>query len=167
MGRVLGGLPEPVVGWQVAVGRIQLRQARGQQGEVQRLLVGHPDPVVGEGAGQSRPGEARDQVPGQVHGVELNVGQRVEQGDPAGAAAGAALRHVAGPAQHRALRPGGAPRHRERVAERQPARAPGSRDVPGMADLCFGLGAAQHGQSGLDESRVGHEAFGHLASALT
>ena len=80
--RVVGGaprhLPEPVVGGKVPVVVAQIEQALTHQAEVLGLLGRHLHPVRVE---RSRQGaEALDGVPGQVDGVEFDMGDRVDQG---------------------------------------------------------------------------------------
>jgi hypothetical protein len=70
--------PEAVMGRQVAVSGVQFRQALRQQGEVARLFAGDENPVGEEAFGQFRTGETGDDVPGQIDGVELDMGQGVE-----------------------------------------------------------------------------------------
>ena len=57
------------------------RQTLRQEREVAGLLHGDGDPIVVEGARQIGLGGTGDQVPGQVDGVEFDVGQRVQQCD--------------------------------------------------------------------------------------
>jgi hypothetical protein len=108
------------MGGEVAVDRAELGQARGHQRVVLCLLGGDSNPIVVEFTRQHLPGEAGDDVPGEVDGVELDMRQRVEQRDAARRrAAGATPRHV--------------PR-RQQQRQRRPCRAVGRRAVADLGD---------------------------------
>ncbi len=77
-------LPQPVMGRQRAVARAERLQPVGQQQEVLGLLVGHPHPIVDVGARKPGVREAGHGVPGEVDGVQLDVGESVQQRDPSG-----------------------------------------------------------------------------------
>ena len=76
-----GRLPEPVMGGQVAIGGAELGKPRGDEFEMRRHLIGDLDPIVEEAARQIGRCETRDQVPGEVDGIELDMGEGVEEGD--------------------------------------------------------------------------------------
>jgi hypothetical protein len=68
---------------QIAIGGSELGQPAGQQSKMASLLGGDADPVVEEVARQSLAGEPGDQVPSEVDGVELDMSQRMKEGDAA------------------------------------------------------------------------------------
>ena len=138
--QVVGGrrrrFPKPVMGRQIAVSRAEIGKPRRQQFEMTGLLCRNPDPIVEEVARQALAGKARDDVPAQIDRVELDMGERMKQRDPPGPRAkGAALRHLAGRAQHRPIRPGG-PRRRRDIADRQGPFGPDCRQRAARGRLC-------------------------------
>ncbi len=80
----LGGLPKPVMRRQIAIGGAEGGEALGKQCIVLGLLGGDANPVIVELAWQIRAGEARDDIPGKVDRVELDMRNGVEQRDPPG-----------------------------------------------------------------------------------
>src|SRR5688572_25111690 len=137
-------LPQAVMGRQVAILRAQLDQARLQQREVDGFFLAHLHPVVEESARRLPRAEARDDVPGEVDGVQLDMRQRMEQGDALLlAAAGLALGHVARPQQERALRPRRACRRIARYIERRLLSLPIGGERQGARHLVGGLGRQQ------------------------
>lgn len=60
-----------------------------------RFLVGGFHPVVIEPDGQRGAGKPRDDVPMQVHGVEFDMCDRMQKGDPASLGPGLAVWHIA------------------------------------------------------------------------
>ena len=93
-GGFLGHVPQAVVGGEVAIVRAQALQVFAQQGEVLGLLGRHAQPVAVVVGGQA--GEAPDGVEREVDGVELDVGDGVQQRGPAFAAARVAPGHAVG-----------------------------------------------------------------------
>ena len=69
------------MGGEIAIGGAELGEPGGDELEMRGLLIGDIDPIVEESAGQLRRGEAGDQVPGEIDGVELDMGEGVEEGD--------------------------------------------------------------------------------------
>ena len=68
---------------QVAIGGIKIGQPVCQEREMPGLVIGHTDPVVKEGAWQARFGEPHDDVPGKIDCIELDMGEGMQQCDPA------------------------------------------------------------------------------------
>ena len=101
-----------------------------------RFLVGRLHPVVVEAGRHGRAGEPRHEVPVKIDGVELYVGDRVEQRDPPLGAAGPAAWHVAGRQKLGPGRAGGGRRagpHCRSPAARPPP-APPARPLHGARD---------------------------------
>ena len=105
-------LPEPVMRRQIAIVDAERVEARLQHGEMARLVIRHANPVVEK---SRRPiigsTEPADQIPGEIDGVELDMGDGVEQGDAPAQTAGAAARHMARREQARGFGPRRACRH--------------------------------------------------------
>src|SRR3954469_2162377 len=100
-----------------------------------RLVVGDLDPVVAEALGHVA-AETGDDVPGEVDGVQLDMGERVKQRRPAGDAARlAAGRHVAGRAQFRFRRTGRAVWRGGPADLSNRAASPVLGELAGQADL--------------------------------
>ncbi len=74
---LFGHLPQAVVRREVAVVVAQCLQVRPQQLEVQRLLACHANPLPVERDWQSV--KAPDHIQRQVDGIELDMGQRMDQ----------------------------------------------------------------------------------------
>ena len=74
-----GGFPQSVMSRQVAIARVEICEPTGQQFEMAGFLGGDADPVVEEVARQSLAGGPGNQVPSQVDGVELDMGEGVDQ----------------------------------------------------------------------------------------
>ncbi|GAA4251991.1 hypothetical protein GCM10022293_25070 [Azospirillum formosense] len=124
------------MGRQLAIAGTELVQPLLQHLEMPGLVVGDLHPVVGEALGHPLADEAAHDVPGEVDGVQLDVGQRVEQGDTVlRAAAAPALGHVAGQHQGRTLRAGGAFRRGQRAEFGKAPVAPRRGIVPRQAHL--------------------------------
>src|SRR5688572_16868078 len=137
-------LPQAVMGRQVAILRAQLDQARLQQREMDRLFLADLHPVIEKGTRRVGGTEARNDVPGEVDGVELDMRQRVQQRDALLlAAAGLTLGHVARPQQERALRPRRACRRIARYIERRLLPLPIGGERQGARHLVGGLGRQQ------------------------
>ena len=68
------------------------------------LLVSYFYPVVIKISRQARVGEAGDHVPGEIDGIELDMGDCVQQGDPPGGASSS--RHFLRRQQNGHFRPG-------------------------------------------------------------
>src|SRR4051794_7624633 len=79
--QILGGrrgrFPQPVMRRQIAISPAERGQAIGEQGKMLRLLRRDFSPVVEEFPRQIRLRKPRDDVPGEVDRVELNMRQRV------------------------------------------------------------------------------------------
>src|SRR5215472_11646006 len=96
--QVIGGcfcrFPEPGMRRQIAIPRSEICQPPHQQFEVQRLLARNTYPIVKERAGQSFARKPRDQVPGEIDCVELDMRESMQEGDTSGGRAESpALRH--------------------------------------------------------------------------
>ena len=81
MAGLQGRLPESVMGGEVAIGGTELGKPRGDELEMRGLLIGDLDPILEEAARQIGRCEARDEIPGEVDGIELDMGEGVEEGD--------------------------------------------------------------------------------------
>ena len=143
------------MGRQVAIGRAERGEALAKQPEVARLLTGHGDPVVVEPARQILVRKARDDVPGEVDGVELDMGERVQQRDTAGQRlCGAAPWHVARRPEFRVRRTR-RPVGRRRAADVQRAGAP-RRDRGGAQRLLVGRIGRHENIDGAGRERIRH-----------
>src|SRR5260370_3012648 len=122
-----GGLPQPVMRRQIAVGRAERGEASGEKRMMLRFLAGDRRPIVEEAARQIGVREACNDVPGKIDRIELDMGDRVEERDVAGMRAAAApLRHLA---RRQEQRPAGTrrPGRWQGMPDRgQRAAAPGS-----------------------------------------
>src|SRR5579884_2023145 len=111
--RIVGGrrgrFPQPVMRRKVAVAGAQFPEPPRQQREMFGFLGSDGGPIGEKGARRHPIGETRDEVPGEIDGVQLDMRQRVQQRDASSQRAeGAALRHFARRTQRRARRPAGA-----------------------------------------------------------
>src|SRR5271170_3214444 len=120
---------------QIAVARVEIAEAHRKQHEMSGLLGGDPDPIVEKFAWQAQPCKTRDDVPGEVDRVELDMGERMQQRCPSGLRAEIApLRHVARRAQLRPVRPCRAQRRR-RITDRHFPFGPSRRQGPAHRNL--------------------------------
>ena len=135
---VFGGAPHAGMGGQGAVVAAKRFKAVAHQVEMLGLFIGGLHPVVIETGRHRLVGEAGDQIPVQIDGVEFDMRDGVQKGDPAFGAAGTAARHIA------------------RVKEGGQGRARGAWWRGGMADAqarariacgkpCGGVAAAKRG----------------------
>src|SRR5260221_4375010 len=156
---------------EIAIGGAELGETGGHQRVVLRLVAGHGNPIVVEPARQRPIGEAGDEVPGEVDGVELDMRDRVEQRDaPGRRAAGAPLRHVPWREQQRARGT------RRTVARRgaadldEGAASPSGRCGSGESYLRGRLGHGKDGAGGVRQRvarRRGQSAFAAASTAST
>ena len=100
-----GRFPQTVMRGEVAITPTELSQACFQHGEMARFIVSDAHPVIIKFRRPILCSEAADQIPSQIDGVQFDMRDGVEEGDPPAYTAGAAARHQAG-RQH--LRPFGA-----------------------------------------------------------
>ena len=159
---VIGGLPGVALARESAPTpdagaalRAEIGEARGEQGEVLGLLGGDRDPVVVERARQALVGEARDDVPGEVDGVELDVGEGVVErlasrqrfADPA-------PRHLPRWPQLGGRGPRRTRRRFGRADRGDLAPRPGRREAPAQPDLAARIGGPQHRNRRFGETRT-------------
>ena len=127
-------------------------QARAQQHEVARLVVGHAHPVGVERRRQAA--EAVDCVPAQVDGVEFDMGDGMDEGRAPLHAAQAALGHFARMHQPRSRRAAG---HADRIGrrrvlgQRQLAAREGRRVALGQGDLLGRIGGIEAGARSVEQ----------------
>ena len=69
------------MGRQIAVAGSEIGKPLGQQLEMQRLFGGDFDPIVEECARKGLAPRPRDNVPGEIDRVELDMGERMEERD--------------------------------------------------------------------------------------
>ena len=174
--RVLGGAPHAGMGGQGAVVAAQRLEAVADEVEVLGLLVGGLHPVVIEPERHGDVGEARDDVPVQVDGVQLDVGDRMQKGDPSLGRARPAARNFARRQKRRTLRPrrpvgrAGPPdgKRRARRAGRAPGLGMGARaggllpPVRGGQDVDGKLGEGRRHSERLDRRQHLFGMPGHL-----
>jgi voltage-gated potassium channel Kch len=72
------GFPQPVMRRQLAISRAERRQPIGKQGEVFGFLCRDMDPVIAKRARCVIAREPRDDVPGKIDRVQLDMRQRVQ-----------------------------------------------------------------------------------------
>ena len=164
-------LPQPVMRREIAIGGTEFGEAGGHQRVVLRLLCGHGNPIVVEPARQRPIGEAGDEVPGEVDGVELDMRERVEQRDaPGDRAAGTALRHVPWWEQQRGHGTGWTVGRRAAADLDEGAAPPGGCRGSGESHLRRRLGRGKHGAGGVRQRaarRAGQSALAAASSAST
>ena len=93
--RIFGGAPHAGVGWHGTVMAAQCFKTVADQVEMLGFFVRGFDPVVIKSRRHRMTRKPRDQVPVQIDGVELDMSDRVQQGDASGQGAGAAARNLA------------------------------------------------------------------------
>lgn len=74
----LGHFPQAVAGVEIAIAVTELGHARGEQAEVPGLVIGDAHEVGGEFLWKFA--EAVHRIPGEVDGVQLDVGNGVQEG---------------------------------------------------------------------------------------
>lgn len=129
---------------QVAVAGSEIGEPLRQQLEMSGLLDSHADPIVEKGAGQRLAAKPRDDVPGEIDRVELDMRDGVKQSDaPGRRAESPSLRHLFRRAQ---LRPHGAcrARRRHRIADIEPSGAPDLCKPAAGRGLCRRIGSRKN-----------------------
>src|SRR6185437_11739429 len=145
-------------------------QARRHEGVVLRLLGRDRNPVVVEVARQPLAGEASDDVPGEVDGIELDMRQRMEQrGASRRRAAGAPSRHVSRRQQQRLRRPCRTLRRRSAADLGDGAALPAGRGGATERDLLGRCGGGEDGAGGVRQGvvRCCQSAFAAASTAST
>ncbi len=129
------------MGVQIAVGRTEFREPLRQHQVVPGLVVADRDPVVEKGTGKILMREPGEDIESEIDGVQLDMGQRVEQCDAAlRARRNSSARHLARRAQGRVCGPGRSVGRRH-VADRHGwVVAPGLRRVVRGQRLCVRIG---------------------------
>ncbi len=136
-------LPKTTVRRQGAVVAAQCAQVPIEQDEMHRLVRRDREEIAHEGLAHFR-AEPASHVQRQVYGDEFDMGQRMEQRDPASQRlAATASRHVPGCEQLRPVWPSGALWHRLRKGESKPPQPPVARRRAGGANLGIGVARLQ------------------------